>query len=172
MHDVVGLWFMRWGINKNNKNWTSIQLLPHCITCVIRRDSTSLPSSPARQYKFPLYCPLHFPPYHWSLTWVVSESCTTITLSFLDESTSTLSLFKWHPPLLTTTSLVPGRNHVCKRTLSARPPKILKLTKASRQTQESNRCHHIVTCSGHSSRCWSQPRLLQRYCIARKAIAF
>ena len=59
-------------------------------------------SSFARQYKFPLYCPLHFLPLgeasSRSFAWVLSKCLAPVQ--------------QRHPPFLTTSTVVHGRNHV------------------------------------------------------------
>jgi hypothetical protein len=98
-----------------------------------------------------LYCSPHFPLLREasprSLTRVLSGCLTPAQQRY--------------PPFMTTTTVVPGRNHV--RTWMNPHPIIATKAQSSiaalpetglHQTPESLRCHHIVTCSGHPSKYW------------------
>jgi hypothetical protein len=148
-----------------------------------KRHSTASPVKlallEAGQYKFPLYCPLNFPPFRkslsWGLTWALSGClaqqrsypCIAITLWLPDSAMSE------HKPFFFPDDTHNHSRMKSRPDMDAKVREFMKLNpkKASCQTPESLRCHHFVTCSGDPSRCWPRSPLRDQerpYRIARK----
>jgi hypothetical protein len=81
------------------------------------------------------------------------------TMPFLDKTTPEHRNFSyhirssWRQPSLSRTKPCPYMDSSLQKLSS------LELKTSSCQTPKSLRCHHVVTCNGHPSRCWL--RLLQ-----------
>ena len=97
-----------------------------------------------------LYCPPHFP----LLREASPRSLTRVLSGCLTPAQQR------HPPLIRTTTVVPGRNQV-RTWMNPHPIMATKAQSSTEalpetslhQTPESHRCHHFITRSGHPSKC-------------------